>query len=242
MMVIGYGALAGKSGAAILAKLAKIAEKYEFITEGWNGFNILHRTSSVVGALDIGFAAKTHDQNYENIISSFKRDMSKTLIVLSDDNMDPNKLKTENGKLIYIGHHGDVAANYADVIIPSPAFTEQEATYVNLEGRVQKTAKIVDSLGEAEEIWSIFGKISKKLGFKGLYFDDKESFLETMYKKHPHLANINEIKDTEWKAIKTKSKISKKIIEPLVINYYMTNSICRSSVTMANCVREFEKS
>ncbi len=242
MMIIGYGALTGKNGKSILALLAKIAEKYGVVSKNWNGFNILHRSSSIVGALDIGFAADNSEKNYENIINAYKRDMIKTLIVLADDNMDPNKLKSENGKLIYIGHHGDVAANYADVILPVPAFTEKEATYINLEGRVQKTAKVVEAPGSALEDWRIVGKIAEKLGYKDLAFENKGDFLNMLYKKHPHLNKINQIQEVKWQAIKTNSKIQKQEIKPLGMNFYMTNSVCRSSVTMSNCVREFEKS
>lgn len=35
-----------------------------------------------------------------------------------------------------MGTHGDEGAYYADIILPSAAYTEKNATYVNTEGRV----------------------------------------------------------------------------------------------------------
>ena len=37
------------------------------------------------------------------------------------------------------GHHGDRGALRADVILPGAAYTEKEGTYVNFEGRPQRT-------------------------------------------------------------------------------------------------------
>ncbi len=37
------------------------------------------------------------------------------------------------------GHHGDRGALRADVILPGGAYTEKNGTYVNFEGRPQRT-------------------------------------------------------------------------------------------------------
>src|SRR5690242_18011875 len=55
--------------------------------------------------------------------------------------------------VVYQGHHGDAGANRADVILPSPAYTEKDATYVNLEGRVQRTKAATPILKNAREDW-----------------------------------------------------------------------------------------
>lgn len=43
---------------------------------------------------------------------------------------------------LFQGTHGDNGAYFADVILPTTAYTEKSMTYVNTEGRVQ-TSKIV---------------------------------------------------------------------------------------------------
>ena len=37
------------------------------------------------------------------------------------------------------GHHGDLGALRADVVLPGAAYTEKQGTFVNFEGRVQRT-------------------------------------------------------------------------------------------------------
>ena len=36
--------------------------------------------------------------------------------------------------IVYQGSHGDRGAEIADVILPSPAYTEQNGLFINLEG------------------------------------------------------------------------------------------------------------
>src|SRR6266511_2372260 len=57
--------------------------------------------------------------------------------------------------VVYQGHHGDVGANYADVILPGAAYTEKTATYVNTEGRTQSTRAAVSPPGAAREDWKV---------------------------------------------------------------------------------------
>ena len=54
-------------------------------------------------------------------------------------------------------------AQIADVILPSPAFTEQNGLFMNLEGRLQKSVKSSYPPGEAKEDWKIFNLIIKKI-------------------------------------------------------------------------------
>lgn len=59
------------------------------------------------------------------------------------------------------GHHGDVGATMADVILPGAAYTEKYGTYVNTEGRAQQTRVAVTAPGIAREDWKILRAISE---------------------------------------------------------------------------------
>lgn len=61
----------------------------------------------------------------------------------------------------YLGHHGDVGAPIADIILPGAAYTEKSATYVNTEGRAQQTKVAVTPPGMAREDWRIIRAISE---------------------------------------------------------------------------------
>ena len=43
------------------------------------------------------------------------------------------------------GHHGDRSAERADIILPGAAYTEKSATFVNFEGRPQRTKVLEQS-------------------------------------------------------------------------------------------------
>lgn len=59
------------------------------------------------------------------------------------------------------GHHGDVGASMADVILPGAAYTEKNGTYVNTEGRAQQTRVAVTPPGMARDDWKILRAISE---------------------------------------------------------------------------------
>lgn len=59
------------------------------------------------------------------------------------------------------GHHGDVGAPMADIILPAAAYTEKCSTYVNTEGRAQQTRVAVTAPGMAREDWRIIRAISE---------------------------------------------------------------------------------
>lgn len=62
---------------------------------------------------------------------------------------------------LFTGHHGDVGAPIADVILPGAAYTEKSATYVNTEGRAQQTKVAVTPPGLAREDWKILRALSE---------------------------------------------------------------------------------
>ena len=59
------------------------------------------------------------------------------------------------------GHHGDRGALRANVILPAPAYTEKAVTYVNTEGRPQRTKEAVPMPGDSREDWKIIRALSE---------------------------------------------------------------------------------
>ena len=122
----------------------KLVNKYNYINNDWSGYNILHTAASRVGGLDIDFLPNKGGMTTSEILKKCE-----IIILLGADEIDLNKIN-KNAFVIYIGHHGDKAAEIADIILPAPAFTEKNATYVNLEGRVQNTFAAIDKLGTSK--------------------------------------------------------------------------------------------
>ena len=59
------------------------------------------------------------------------------------------------------GHHGDAGAEMADCVLPGAAYTEKQATYVNMEGRAQQTIAALTPPGMARQDWKIIRAISE---------------------------------------------------------------------------------
>lgn len=236
MIILGEDAISRKDGEAIISISQKIAEKYNAVREDWNGFNILHKAAGRVGALDVGFVPGKGGKDLSKIISSASEGDIKVIIMLGGDEIDMPKF--DKAFVIYIGHHGDKIANNADVILPSSAYTEKDAIYVNLEGRPQKSKRALFAPGEAKEDTEIINLIAGSLGLE-LGFKSFSDLRVKMIKQYPHLGKISVITNSQWKIIDSKVKLSSEKIKNNKYNFYMTDPISRASKTMAQCSRQF---
>lgn len=81
------------------------------------------------------------------------------------------------------GHHGDVGAPMADVVLPGAAYTEKCGTYVNTEGRSQHTRVAVTAPGMARDDWKIIRAISeaRQKQDKSTWHHISYSFLITLF-------------------------------------------------------------
>lgn len=235
MIIVGSAALARTDGAEIFAAAKKIAGDFGLVKEGWNGFNVLHHAASRVGALDVGFVPASGGKNIAEIFAGTQSGDIKMVYLLGADEFDTALL----GKafVVYQGHHGDDGAHRADVVLPGAAYTEKEATYVNMEGRPQRGKRAVFPPGQAKEDWAILRSLSDMLG-KPLPYHNLPDLRARIAKEFPHFAAIGAIQPAVWKAeTKTSFAIAASPFLPFVTNFYMTDPISRASRTMAECVK-----
>ena len=173
-LILGGGGLSieGVHGASLA-----LAKKYKLVRDDWNGFNVLHIGASRTGGLMLGYA-------YDGGIKAIAAKKPKLAFFLGADETDYSLF--EGCYKVYIGHHGDAGAHAADVILPGAAYTEKNGTYVNLEGRVQRSNKAIFAPGDAREDWSILRALSDVIG-KTLPFDSFDELRTKMAKDHPEL-------------------------------------------------------
>lgn len=235
MIIIGDAALSRADGYGILALAHSIVEKYGIVTKNWNGFNILHNHASMVGGLDVGFIYGKSGNGTAEILKDSRDKKVKILYLLGADDFDMS-LIGKDCFVIYQGHHGDEAARRADVILPEAAYTEQDAIFVNMEGRPQYARAAVPPVGEAKESWYILSLLAKKLGIK-MSLDSLQDVRSMLAKESPVFANIDQALEAEFVTFKSSVKLLKKPLKKISTNYYMTDSISRASVTMAKCAQ-----
>lgn len=239
MIVIASGALARPDGAAVLGACREIADNFKLVKQGWNGWNMLHNAAARVGGLDIGFVPGKNGLDVGGMIDASHKKALDMLFLLGVDELDISLFG--QSFMVYIGHHGDAGAHRADVILPSAAYTEKNATYVNTEGRVQRAYQAVHPPGEAREDWKIFRALSGVLG-KPLPFDTLDELRRHLETTFPHFANIDTITPAEWGDFKVKKTgLGKEPFERYIRNFYMTDPISRHSKTMAKCTEAMRK-
>ena len=229
IVIIGESALELESAKFILQGIKKLLKENNFINDNWNAFNVLLQNASSVGAIDLGFFEKDNSFNFFN---KLKNNEFKLLYLVGSDNLDFVK---SNEFIIYQGSHGDRMAQIADVILPSPAYTEQNGLFINLEGRLQKSNKSTYPPGSSKEDWKIFNLILNNL-------EEDEKFKNFVELRTDTISKIKNHTDFDLLPKKTiqdlKFETGSFINEPIYVNeidYYFSNSIARSSKTMSDC-------
>ncbi len=233
IVLVGSGAAGRHDGAAVLSRAAKVAADFGALADDWNGFGVLHDTASRVGALDIGFVPGSGGLSAAQMTTFGTLDV---LFLLGAD-----EVKVPDGTfVVYIGTHGDRGAHRADVILPSAAYTEKSAIYVNTEGRVQMTGRASFPPGEAREDWAIIRALSEVLG-KKLPYDSLAELRKAIVKALPHLMRIDQIEPGNAADVHTLAgkggSLEKAPFASSVEDFYLTNPIARASAVMAECSR-----
>jgi len=221
-VIVGAGALAANALGAALA----LAGSLNLVRDGWNGFNVLHTSASRMAGLILGYAQTGG-------IADIEAAKPEVVLLLGADEVDPARF--EGSFKIYIGHHGDAGARMADLVLPGAAYAEKHGTYVNTEGRVQRSERAAFAPGEAREDWTIFRAVSDLLG-SPLPFDRFDQLHARMVEEYPQLGQDGLIA-FEWAPPKLSAKAEGPIVYP-IRDFYLTNAITRASPTMHRCSEE----
>ena len=237
MIIVGQAALARPDGASVLAAAWKLASGIGALTADWNGFNMLHTAAARVGALDLGFlpgpGAKTLDAMMGGGVD--------LLWLLGADEFDTGRIGADTF-VVYQGHHGDRGAARADVILPGCTYVEKPGTYVNTEGRVQRTGKAVFAPGEAREDWAILRAFSAVIDTP-LPYDDLEALRARLEQVNPVFGRVGFLPRFGVNDLSAPSgdpaAVSEAAFVAAVPDYYQTNPISRASAVMAECSQTY---
>ena len=237
MLILGMGALVRPDGPAILDCARRIAERTGMIAgDRWNGFNVLHTAAARVGGLDLGFVPGGGGRDLNGILDGAEAGEIDFVYLLGADELDTSRLG--RAFVVYQGHHGDEGAHRADVILPGAAYTEKDGTYVNLEGRAQGAWSACKPPGEAKEDWAILRALSEALG-RTLPVNTLADVRRLLADASPVFAAPDAITRSEWQGFGTTGSITERPFAVPITNFYLTNAVCRASVTMAQCVEAF---
>jgi len=130
MIILGESFLRLNNAEFLYIKIKDFLIQNNKFSDKWNPLNILSCDASSVGNFDLGLINKE-----KNILDDLKSNKFEIVFLVGQDNINFNKT---NEFVIYQGSHGDKGAEIADIILPGAAYTEQDAHYTNLEGKIQK--------------------------------------------------------------------------------------------------------
>jgi NADH-quinone oxidoreductase subunit G len=226
MVIVGPAAATRADGGAVLAAAAKIALAAEGKDAGWNPFNVLHVAASRVAGLDLAFVP---DKGAGIDLGDLD-----VVYLLGADELDMKRLG--GAFVVYQGSHGDAGAERAAVVLPGAAYTEKSATYANLEGRAQLTARAAFPPGDAKDDWAIVRALSGHLPHR-LPYDTLPALRAAMYKEAPLLARLDAVEPAGLKGVEALAARGGALgSEPFglaVRDFYLTNPIARASAVMA---------
>ena len=231
-IIVGQGAVSGPDGLAVIAKIHHIIEQLGLSEDC---YNYLSQTASLVGGVALGFC---DDKNVEGLYSDCVTGTIETLISLGNDDLQFNRL--EKCFKIYVGSHGDNGANHADVILPTAAYSETDALYLNAEGRVREAIRAVFPVGEAKETWAILRALSDLMG-QALPFDNFAQVREALFKAYPDFRMIDEITPSDFVKISSQKPCTQSVYRTTIKDYYFTDAITRASKVLRECQKSVDE-
>ena len=223
MIILGFSFFLGKSAKYFQEKLNSFQKNYindEF--KDWKIINILSKDASTVGAFDLDII-NTND-GYNKTLEKLNNNEFELIFLFGQDNLNFSK---KNEFVVYIGSHGDKGAETADIVLPSPAYTEQNGYYTNLEGKIQKAYKATYPPGSAKEEWLILNELSKLIRNKVLFKD--RNYLEDSLKNYLNTKKKYTLQSSE------NNNFIEEQIKTIQIDYFYSNVIARASKTMSEC-------
>ncbi|KAL4879996.1 hypothetical protein BJY04DRAFT_192096 [Aspergillus karnatakaensis] len=234
MIIVGSAAAEHENAKAIFEAVGSFVEKHAstFNTSEWQGYNVLQRAASRAAAYEIGFTTPSPE------VAQTK---PKMVWLLGADEVSQSEIPND-AFVVYQGHHGDRGAQIADVVLPGAAYTEKSGTYINTEGRVQVTRAAVSMPGASRDDWKIIRAASEFLNTP-LAYDDIEALRDRMEEISPVMRRYDVVEPASLvqlskvqlvdqnKGTQVTNTPFKKVIE----DFYFTDSISRSSPTMARC-------
>jgi NADH dehydrogenase/NADH:ubiquinone oxidoreductase subunit G len=222
-IVVGMGALSSKTNASVRAAVAKIAA-----LNPKTKINILHTDASRVAAQDLGL-----------VPGPGPHPTPKVVFLLGADSPDIKEKIPPGAFVIYQGSHGDEGASMADVVLPGSTYFEKAGTYVNLEGRPQRTNPVVTVPADlCREDFKILIGVMDTLGMQ-LPYTNLDGVRQRLSQVSPTFGNVGELESTTFHDVSpSKAAPCSGSLAPYLTNHWMTNPILRSSVVMGKCTAQ----
>lgn len=192
---------------------------------------ILHKFVGPINGYELGISYKSLPES-KNM---------KIVLNLGNDNKNflESFYKTKKDFTVYIGTHGDIGAQYADLILPVAAWSEENGTYVSTEGRVQMGRRAVLPPALAKEGWMVLRALGEEIGV-GMAFDNMEEIRYRVSEINPALLKYDFVEP--YSAFGgVCGEFGEENFVSMLDNFYKTDCVSRASLVMNKCSAAFNR-
>ena len=204
-----------------------------------NNLNLLHSSVGFINQCTLGINPGIRSKLYLSN-NKYKNDI---LFLVNINNFNANKWinfnnKLERTKVFLQDSHITNTYKHADFILPTVTAYEKTSYFANTEGLIQKTYQATTSFENTRNSVNIFKAAAQTLklcNIKKTHNFTNYSFLnENPYVQQLNIYNIPfNINYLNYKGYQNKIYLSG--FMPLLKNFYLTDSISKNSITMAEC-------
>lgn len=203
--------------------------------------NMLSSSVGLCNGLELGISLGVRSKLYLNN----KNNNINTLFLLNTNKINKKKWVNFDNKIkkttvfMLDSHLNNHNYRFADFLLPIKTPYEKISFFSNIEGRVQKSYKVISGLKNSRNSVFFFKALAKYLNIQNTQTQSNIFSNHQLIKENPFIAKINKIPYTfNLKLLKYKesnNRIYLSNFTPLINNFYMTDSISQNSSTMAEC-------
>lgn len=176
VFLIGGGMNAGNS------EKRSISAAWNLTLQTGSKFFVLGSENNSRGSFELDRSKKEKSGNLNKIFQSFTEGEIKAFYLAGPMPL-PNTFNPEF--LVVQDSYRSEFVEKADVVFPEAVFAETEGIYINAEGRIRKSNKLVEPPGEAKPGYWIISKLAQFMGAEGLVVKNPSQILGQMKKDVP---------------------------------------------------------
>ncbi len=140
------------------------------------------------GHFELTHPSSQKDKKIDDIIQEVEDGRIKALYVTGTF---PLPKKTRAEFVVFQGSHENETSQKADVVFPAATFAEVEGTYINIEGRIQRSFPVIEPMGEAKPDWWIFAQLAQRQKLTGFNYKKSANILAEIQKNNLGLKNAS---------------------------------------------------
>lgn len=219
---------------ALSALIEKLSKYSKVVDEEWLGINFLSSQSNTVGSNLVGISQK-------NKIKITDKSWKFIYCIGLDSFEEKFRFSEDSLKDSYVVFQTSLAFSSLlkikkGLLLPSTTFAERSGTFVNIEGRMQKTSAALISPALAQDDLKIVNALFSKFCKNEILFSSLKNNFDFSSNRNTFVKNmlIPFCKETPQKVMKTPLTV-------LLSNFFLSSQVTKNSLIMTKCSSIFKK-